>query len=402
MSESVSRLELQIDSTGAERNAKSLGRELNTLDKSGGALSATVAKLSGVLTSAFALDKTIRTVTAFQDSMLRLQATSNATTQAMGQLEKQSRSLGATSRFSAQQAADAQNFLAMAGFKVNEILSATPSVMKFASAASLDLARSADIASNVLGGMQLPVSELEKVMNTMINTAQSANTNVSQLGEAFAYAAPLAVTAGISIDTLSASVGVLGDAGIQGGRAGTALVGVIRQLSDITPKAEESLAKYGISIADMDIKTHGLTAVLKRLGEANLETGDAIRIFGSEAAAAGLILSNNVERVDELTGANEKAAGKLNEVANILDSGLSAAFASVNSAIEEMMLRTGDGGLTSTMKVLAVTTAGVISNFNGMSDTFAEANGLSAEFARNIEIVAGTLSGVMTAGVVLL
>ena len=136
MSESVSRLELQIDSTGAERNAKSLGRELNTIDKSGGALSATVAKLSGVLASAFALDKTIRTVTAFQDSMLRLQATSSATTQAMSQLEKQSRSLGATSRFSAQQATDAQNFLAMAGFKVNEILSATPSVMKFASAAA--------------------------------------------------------------------------------------------------------------------------------------------------------------------------------------------------------------------------------------------------------------------------
>lgn len=382
----------------ADKASQSFGKfstETKNMANSTGALTATVAKLGGVLGSAFALDKTIRTVTAFEDSILRLRATSNASVESMAALEKQSRTLGATSRYSAQQAAEAQNFLAMAGLKVNEILSATPSVMKFASAASMDLARSADIASNVLGGMQMPVSQLDRTMNTMINTAQSANTNVSQLGDAFAYAAPLAVTAAINIETLAAATGVLGDAGIQGGRAGTGLVGVIRQLSNVTPVAQEALASYGISLGDVDIKSRGLTNVLETLNKANISTADAMRIFGSESAAAALILSANVEKVKELAAANEGAAGKLTEVASILDGGLSAAFASVSSAIEELMLSTGDAGLAGSLKVLAITTAGVINNFNGLLPEFAEANGLSKEFQSNINLLT---FGLKTAG----
>lgn len=306
----------------AEKASDSFGKfadETKQMTAASNSFAGAVGKIGGVIASAFALDKTITTITRFEDSILRLQATSGASADAMAKLSAQARELGATSRFSATEAADAQNFLAMAGLKTNEILSSTASVMKFASAAGIDLARSADIATNVLGGMQLPVSQLDRVMNAMVNSAQSANTNINQLGEAFSYAAPLAVTAGISVEQLAAAVGVLGDAGLQGSRGGTAMLGIIRQLSNATPEAEKSLAKYGLSMADVDIKSKGLTGVLKTLQKANLSTADAMKIFGSEAAGAALILAGGVEKVEELTGANEKAAGKLEEVASILD-----------------------------------------------------------------------------------
>lgn len=393
----IAKLGFGVDTNGLVKGRNELDGFTKSTDKAdksmktAGSTAKYLGAALGAISASFTMAAATRTIVGFEDSMLRLQATSSATAAQMGELERQSRSLGATSRYSAQQSADAQNFLAMAGFSVNEIMSATPNIMKFASAASLDLARSADIASNVLGGMQLPVDQLERVMGAMIVTAQSANTNVNQLGEAFAYAAPLAVTAAIDIETLAAATGVLGDAGIQGGRAGTGLVGVIRQLSKVSKDGQDALAGYGLSVADVDIKSKGLHGVLESLRKANLSTTDAIRIFGSESAAAGLILAAQSDKVRDLTAANMEAEGKLDDVANLLDSGLSAAFASVNSAIEEMMLSAGDRGLSKTLKLLSITTAGVISNLNGMLPEFAKANGLSDEFAQNITIATNAL-----------
>ncbi len=372
------------ESARTSRNVGQMGESMR-------AATAMAKSFGAAIGSAFAFSKAVNTIKDFDESLLRLRATSGATGEAMAQMEKQARTLGATSQFSAQQAAEAQNFLAMAGLKTSEILQATGSVMKFAAAGALDLARSADIATNVLGGMQLPVDQLERVMDTMVNTAQSANTNIEMLGQTFAYAAPLAVTAAIGVEELAAAAGALGDAGIQGGKAGTGLVGVIRQLSAVTDKGETALKKYGISLADIDIKANGLTTVLKTLGDAQLDTADAIHIFGTESAAAGLVLASSAEKVEQLADANEKAKGKLKEVSDIMETSLKAAFAGVTSAIEEMMLQTGDRGLSGAMKGLAVTTAGVINNLNGMLPEFAEANNLSHDFTRNIELATNAI-----------
>lgn len=380
---------LQAEASKAEKSAQRLDAAFGNLGKAiGGALA-----FVGVGAS---LKSTIDAITGFQDSMLQLQATSRATASEMAAMEKQARVLGATSKYSASQAADAQNFLAMAGFKTGEVLAATGDVIKFASAANIGLAQSADIASNVLGQMKLPVTQLSGVMDTLISTAQSSNTNVTQLAEAFGYVGPVAAAAGVSTEELAAAIGVLGDAGIQGGRAGTGLQGVIRGLLNVTPAAAEAMSKYGLSISDVDITTHGLTEVLTRLQGANISAGDSMKIFGSESASAALNLASAADRVGELTKANEEAAGRTQEVANILDSGLSAALKSIASAAEESMLIMGESGLASALQTLAVATAGVISNFNGLLPEFAEANGLSDEFTRKIEIAS---AGVKVLGV---
>lgn len=348
-----------------------------------------INKLLGGLAAAVSFDKTVRAIVGFEDSMLRLQATSRSTTEEMKALENQARSLGATTRYSAQQAADAQNFLAMAGFSTSDILAATGDVINFASAASIDLARSADIASNVLGQMRLPVSQLSRAMDVMVNTTQSSNTNIEQLAEAMSYAGPIAASAGVSVEELAAAIGVLGDSAIQGSRAGTGIVGIIAQLSNLTPNATAALAKYGLTADDVNIQVHGLATVMERLQ--GLSVADSLLIFGREAATAAEIIAVGADRMNELAEANANVAGRTKEVATLLDQGLSAAFASVLSALEETMLQVGEAGLGGALKTIAITTAGVINEFNGLLPLFAESSGISEEFAKNIKLLADAI-----------
>src|SRR5690625_450768 len=210
----------------------------------------------------------IRETAGFEDSMLGLQAVSRATAQQMKTLEDQARSLGATSMFSAQHAGDAQRFLAMAGLEVNEVLSATPGILRLATAGQIDLANAADIASNVLGGFRLEVEELNRVNDVLAATAAGSNTSIEQLGQALSFAAPLAASAGVSIEETAAASGTLSDAGLQGSRAGTGLVGVSRQLSNVTPAAAAALQSYGVTVADVDVSSRGLGEVLETLGGA--------------------------------------------------------------------------------------------------------------------------------------
>lgn len=337
----VTRIAVAVDG----KQIKSAKNELNLMQKAGEraqksvtSLGASIAALSVASFGAFAA---VRVIADFDTSLRGLQAVSGATADQMERLEDQARELGATTAFSASQAADAQRFLAMAGLEVNEVLGATPGILQLAIAGQLDLARAADLASNVLGGFNLEVEELGRVNDVLASTAASSNTSIEQLGSALSFAAPIAAAAGVSIEETAAAIGALGDAGLQGTRAGTGFLGIIRQLSNVTPKAEEALSKYGISVADVDVETRGLTAVLRTLGEANLSAADAIQIFGSEAGPAGNILASSAERVAEFTEELGDAEGAASRMAEIMGEGLAMAFREFQSAAEEAVLVVG-------------------------------------------------------------
>src|SRR5690554_7101014 len=328
------------------------------------------------------LREALTQVMDFQDAMNGLAAVSGATAEQMAELESQARSLGATSQFSATQAGEAQRFLAQAGFEVNEILGATPGILQLATAGSLDLASAADIASNVLGGMRMEVDELNLVNDVLAATAARSNTSIEQLGQALSYAAPFAAGAGVSIEELSAAIGVMSDAGIQASRAGTGMVGVIRQLSLITNTGQAVLERYGLSMADVSIEARGLGPVLETLREANLDTAAAIELFGSEAGAAAQVL------VSDYKGAIEGAAGEAERMAKQLDQGLGPAFKSLQSAISESVLQMGDSGLAGALEDLIRTTTGVVSVFNGMGDEWADANDASNTLKLTVDSLA--------------
>ncbi|MDW0360799.1 phage tail tape measure protein [Halomonas venusta] len=400
-----SRLELVVDSRSGERNLKSFGRELDKAEGAGDRLTAGLGAIKiaiaavGAVAGGFSVGRLVTETAAFEQSLLGLQVVSGATSSQMKELEDQSRSLGATSIFSAKQASDAQNFLAMAGFNVNEVLEATPGLLELAAAGSMDLASAADLASNVLGGMQMQVSELGRVNDVLAAAAAGSNTNIRQLGEAMSYAAPIAATAGVSIEETAAAIGVLSDAGLQASRAGTGLLGVIRQVSNLTPQATAALASYGLTAQDVNVEQNGLLDVLMKLQEANINTSDSFTIFGSEAGVAANILAAGAVRVNEFTGELELAEGTARRAALVLGSGLEGAMKSFGSAVGESTLQLGrDSGMSAALQDVINTATGVISVYNGMLPLFQEANDLTDDQARNLERIAGTLAA--TAGAV--
>lgn len=401
-----SRLSLVIDSRTGEQRLKAFENQLDRTQGSGDRLAQGMGVLKIALGAAaaaaggFSAAGIVRETAAFEQSLLRLQVVSGATTTQMAELEAQSRSLGATSMFSAQQAADAQNFLAMAGFRVNEVLSATPGILQLAAAGNMDLARAADLASNVLGGMRLEVEELTRVNDVLARTANGgANTSIVELGEALSYAAPMAATAGISLEETSAALGALADAGIKSSRSGTGLLGFIRQLSNITPNAASALEQYGLTTADVNIEQEGLLVVLERLREANINTADSFKIFGAEAGPAANILASSSEKIGNLTEALHDVEGAAAEAALILGSGLEGSFRSLNSAIGESTLQLGrDSGMSAALQEVINAATGVISVYNGMLPQFREANGLTEDQARNLNTTATAIS--LTAGAV--
>lgn len=381
-------MDARINIIADSRQVRTATQDLERLERQGKTTTAVTNQLRtafAALGGAAVLGQAIRQVASFQAALNGLAAVSNATEEQMRQLEKQARTLGATSMFSAQQAAEGQRFLAQAGFSVNEILSATPGILKLATAGGLDLARAADIASNVLGGMRLEVEELNRVNDVLAATAARSNTSIEQLGQALSFAAPFAAGAGISIEEASAAIGVLSDAGIQASRAGTGLVGVIRQLSKVTTEGERVLNKYGLSTEDVNIESRGLLPVLESLRKANLSTGDAIALFGSEAGAAAQIL------VQSYRGAIEGATGEADRMARQLERGLIPAFKSFLSAVSESTLIVGSGGIAGALEDLIRNTTGVISVWNGMGEEWAESNDIGESTLATIESIANSL-----------
>lgn len=160
-----------------EKNANSTNRVSGEVKALGVAYAALSVAMAGVIT------KAVQTAATFEQSMAKVKAISGATADEFANLRNQALELGETTVFTASQAADAQGFLAMAGFKTEQIMSAMPGVLNLAAAGQMEIARTADIASNILTGFQLEAGETGRVVDVMAKAMTSSNTNIEQLGK---------------------------------------------------------------------------------------------------------------------------------------------------------------------------------------------------------------------------
>lgn len=346
------------------------------------------------------IGRVINDLANFEAAIAKLESITFASGAQMDKFREQARMLGATTIKTAQEVVEAQTFFAMAGFDANQILAATPGIIQLSTAATIDLARAADIASNVLSGFGYEVDQFNRVGNVLVKAAASANVSVEQLGSSLSYVAPFAATAGLSIEEVTAALGKLGDAGLQGERGGTGMVGVIRQLSKVTPQAEMALAKYGITLDQLDVSVHGLQPVMELLGKTQMGLADTLRIFGTEAGPAAEILMKNAVAVKDLKNELLGAEGAMEKAASIIGGSLKGSLLSFNSAISESVLQLGES--QGYFKGLVDTVTGVISAYNGMLPLFAKNNSLTIEQTNNIQRLADTFAIVGTfAGVLM-
>ena len=252
--ESDARTRFSAKSEAAEKRRiagveKAHKKSVALLKRQSDAFKRSMTRLASAAAVAFAAvaAKALSMAGGYDAAMRSVQAKTGATGAVMDRLSEQSREMGRTTVHSATEAARGQAFLAQAGFDANEVLSALPGTLSLATAGELDLASAADIASNVLTGFGLAVSEADRVADVLALTAQSSNTNVQQMGDAMKYAAAVAAASGGDFEETAAAIGLLANAGFQGESGGTALRGAMTKLLNPTKAAQKILDRLGIS-----------------------------------------------------------------------------------------------------------------------------------------------------------
>lgn len=286
----------------------------------------------------------------FEQGMNRVQAVSGATGGQLDQLREQAKEMGRTTQFSASQAADAMGFLAMAGFKTDEIMSALPGTLQLAASAQMDLGRAADIVSNVLSGYGMEVEELARVNDVLVKAFTSANTDLEQLGEAMKYAGPVASAAGVQFEEAAAALGLMGNAGIQASMAGTSLRGAISRILNPTSKMSGAMKKAGLNFKDAQGRLLPLADIIEQLEPHAENAGLFMELFGQRAGPAmAALVSQGSESLRGLTGELENAGGTAEEVAAAQMKGFNGAMRELKSAFEGLQLAIADSGLLETM-----------------------------------------------------
>ena len=267
----------------------------------------------------------VRSFAQFESSMLRVKAVTGASEEAFLAMSEQAKNLGATTAFTAQQAAEGMGFLGQAGFTTNEIMSAMPSVLNLAAAGQLELADAADITAAVLRGFGKSATEAGNVADILATAAASSNTSVQEMGEGFKFVGPVASAMGISIEETAAALAKLSDAGLKGSLAGTGL--------------RQALVKLGPDI----IKLGGLLPALRALDSEGLRAvTTAMESLGARAGTAAIALANSVDDVERLTGVFENSDGAAQDMADTLMSRVTGAALRLKSAFDAVVQGVGE------------------------------------------------------------
>lgn len=338
-----------------------------------------------------------RTAMNFEAAMARAGAVARATDDQLASMTETARHLGATTVWSASQVAEGMQFLSMAGFSVNQTIDAMPGMLNLASAAGADLGRAADIASNILTGFKLEAAEMDRIADVLVSAFTQSNTTIDMLGDTMSYVAPVAAGLGVSLEQTAAMAGKLGDAGIQGSRAGTALRAIMSRLAGPPAQAAKALEELGVNTRDAAGNLRDIPEILAEIHRQTerLGTAERARLFkeiaGEEAYSAMAVL------VDQAgTGALQEFIGKMSDagaaqrVSQRMTDNARGAMIQLSSAIEAVSITIGNTFLP------IIKDAGL-----WLADKIMRLETLAQQFpalTRNVVLGTGALAGLRIAG----
>jgi TP901 family phage tail tape measure protein len=333
---------------------------------------------------------TVKTAADFEESMDKVSAISGATGADFQALESQAKDLGATTKFSASEAAEGMQFLGMAGFDTKEIMAAMPGLLDLAAAGALDLGRAADIASNIMSGFSIDAGKAGHVSDVLAKASASANTNVEQLGTAMQYLAPVSNALGWSLEEATSAVMALSDAGLQGEKAGAAFSTSLTRLTSPSKEAAGVIKDLGLQFFDAQGNMKSMPDVIREVekgtkGLTNEQKAAALStIFGQEAYKAwAVLLEKGSGALAENTQMLEKADGAAKKMADTMSDNTKGSFKEMMSALEGLAIELGD--------VLLPIMNDVISDITEWTRKFGE---LSPETQKTILGVAGLAAAI--------
>lgn len=306
--------ETQIQSIG--NKITSVGDKLSSAGKT---ITASITTpLAGVGTMA------IKTLADFDSSMSKVAAISGATGSDLEALRDKAREMGATTKFTAKESADAFTYMAMAGWKTEDMLAGIDGIMALSAADGLDLATTSDIVTDALTAFGLSASDSSHFADVLAKASSSANTNVAMLGESFKYVAPVAGALGYTVEDTSIALGLMANAGIKGSQGGTALRASLSRLVSPSKEVAAAMEQYHISLTNSDGSMKSLGEVMGMLrtnlgGLTEAEKAQvAATLFGQEAMSGMLAIINTSEKdYNTLTESIYNAEGAAQKMADI-------------------------------------------------------------------------------------
>ena len=285
----------------------------------------------------------------FEAGMSQVKATSGATAEEMEALTAEAMRVGESTKFSAGEAAEGLNYMAMAGWKADDMLAGLEGMANLAAAANSDLGTASDIVTDTLTAMGYAAGDSAKLADVMAAASSNANTNVELMGYTFKYAAPVAGALGYSMEDLAIATGLMANAGIKGEQAGTTLRAGLTNLVSPAKTAAEAMAEYGISIKNKDgtVKSLAETMVHLRnklgdLPEAE-QAAAASAIFGKEAMSGWLsVINASDEDFKKLGTAIYDSEGAAKQMAGTMQDNLKGDMEELGGALDTLSIKLYD------------------------------------------------------------
>ncbi len=304
---------------------------------------------------------------SFEQQMARVKALTGANADDFAKLESLAKKMGATTVFSASQAAEAMGYFALAGFETEQIMDALGPTLNLAAAGQIEIAQAADIAAKIMSGMGIGAEDLGNAIDVMAKAMTTANTDLTMLGEAFKFVGPMAKTAGLSLEEITAAIQLLSNAGIQGEMAGTTLRGMLLSLTSPSAEAKKELDRLGLRVLDNAGNVRSLTGIITDLESAlsSVGSGEKLRVLGTifparQAAGAAELVSQGAKQLRDATLALGDASGTAANIAGTQLDTLQGDFTILLSSLEGLGIAIGEA-LGDSLRVAIRSVTGLLS-----------------------------------------
>lgn len=356
----------------------------------------------------------VKTAADFDTQMSKVQAISGSTGEEMEQLRVKAREMGSTTKFSATEAGEAYEYMAMAGWKTKDMLVGIDGIMDLAAASGTDLATTSDIVTDALTAFGMSADESGHMADVLAAASSNANTNVEMMGESFKYVAPVAGSLGFSVDDVAVALGLMANSGVKASQAGTSLRKLLTNMAKPTKEQAEAMERLGVSLDDgngnmlsfRDIMVQlreGFKDLnkpteeqLNDLAELDQELADGVMdqeeydaavkewtesVYGAEGAmkaeaAASLagqqgmsgllaIVNASEEDFNKLTGAVDNSAGTAKNMAEVMQDNLEGQLTVLKSQLQELAISFGEIIMPAVQKFVGVL-QGLIDKFNAL------------------------------------
>ncbi len=308
-----------------------------------------VFQVGAVLGVSVGLKDTIDTYKDFEAAMSQVQAISGASASDLSRLTDKAKEMGATTKFTAQESAEAFNYMAMAGWKTEDMIGGIKGILNLAAASGEDLAMTSDIVTDSLTAFGMKASEAGHFADVMAIAASNSNTNVALMGETFKYAGAMAGTLKYSIEDVALATGLMANAGIKGNMAGTALNSIFTRLSTNTNGAADALNELGIAYFNADGSARDFSDIMKELRDATANFTDEQKanigntIAGTYAQKGFLaILNATTEDYNKLSDAVSNADGAATRMSEIMLDNLQGSITLLQSAVDGVKISFGE------------------------------------------------------------